>query len=555
MTKNLIVYICLALFSAFSGWAQVSHGGQPLALSAMKSDTGSSDSLFVQMPAFDLDEQLRIDSLESIGFRGGYRFAYKFMTDYTPDNSGVHFTTSDGTKVWRLGIYSEGALSISVLFSRYRLPEGASLYLYNEDQTEILGAFNHLNNSDTGILPVAPIQGDRIVIEYQEPDGVLFPGELVVGEVNHGYRDFRISGPQTDQTRFSCIPAVACYQDTTDRYDKIERSVVLLIIDGSVGCSGTLVNNSANDGRPYILTASHCLNEQFTIVNPDYSEIADKIVCYFNYDSPQCSPVESGPTDQTVSSAYYRAVNESTDMALIELKEVPPTDYAVYYAGWNAVDSGPAPYSCIHHPNGVPKRINYAIEAPTITSYKVSVADFAANAHWDIGPWDVGFTYSGSSGSPLIDGNNHVIGGLTGGNVGSPTCSNPGKDYFFSIRKCWDQEADSTLQLKCWLDPVGLESPICDGMDPNGSETDEEEITVSDEVRVAIDRSQKTLQLEFLVPIDQASLALVSLEGRTLRKYAVAEQRSVIKLPNLSPGVYIVKILYNGQLYSQKFFF
>ncbi len=54
--------------------------------------------MFITMPPFDLAEQLRLDSLEATGLRNGFRFAYKFVTDYTPENSGVHFTLSDGTK-------------------------------------------------------------------------------------------------------------------------------------------------------------------------------------------------------------------------------------------------------------------------------------------------------------------------------------------------------------------------------------------------------------------------------------------------------------------------
>ncbi|HBJ14626.1 MAG TPA: hypothetical protein DDY80_08425, partial [Parabacteroides merdae] len=94
--------------------------------------------------------------------------------------------------------------------------------------------------------------------------------------------------------------------DSTTRYDAIERSVVLMIINGTTGCTGTLVNNTANDGKPYLLTASHCLNNQFQIKNPDYEEVAGNIVCYFNYNSPQCSPVEPGRTDQTIASAHFR---------------------------------------------------------------------------------------------------------------------------------------------------------------------------------------------------------------------------------------------------------
>ena len=320
MAKHLIIiiYFGLCLFPGVSVKAQISHGGQPLPLTATKSLT---EDMFITMPPFDLAEQLRLDSLEATGLRNGFRFAYKFVTDYTPENSGVHFTLSDGTKVWRLGIRSEGALSLNIMFSKYHLPEGARVFLYNSDQSEVLGSFNHLNNSERGILPVAPIQGDELIIEYQEPAKTAFPGKLAVGEVNHGYRNLRLSEPQPDFAAFKCMPVIACYQDSTTRYDAIERSVVLMIINGTTGCTGTLVNNTANDGKPYLLTASHCLNNQFQIKNPDYEEVAGNIVCYFNYNSPQCSPVEPGRTDQTIASAHFRAVNESTDMALLELQD------------------------------------------------------------------------------------------------------------------------------------------------------------------------------------------------------------------------------------------
>ena len=81
------------------------------------------------------------------------------------------------------------------------------------------------------------------------------------------------------------IAPLACYQVGTNDYAQWGQSVVLLIIDGSVGCTGTLINNTDNDGTPYLLTASHCLNKQFTMKNPDYEKIAGSIVCFFNFNS------------------------------------------------------------------------------------------------------------------------------------------------------------------------------------------------------------------------------------------------------------------------------
>lgn len=550
MAKHFIIYFGLCLFLSVSVKAQISHGGQPLPLTATKSQT---EDLFITMPPFDLAEQLRLDSLEATDLRSGFRFAYKFMTDYTPENSGVRFILPDGTKVWRLGIRSEGALSLNIMFSKYHLPEGARVFLYNSNQSEVLGSFNHLNNSERAILPVAPIGGDELIVEYQEPAGVAFPGKLAIGEVNHGYRNFRVSEPQPDFTAFECMPVIACYQDSTTRYDTIERSVVLMIINVTTGCTGTLVNNTANDGKPYLLTASHCLNNQFQIKNPDYEEVAGNIVCYFNYNSPQCSPVEPGRTDQTVASAHFRAVNELTDMALLELQDTPPADYRVYYAGWNAQDAGTAPYTCIHHPGGSLKRLNLAEGDVELTSYKIQVADFNENSHWKVARWATGCTAGGSSGSPLFDGDNRVIGGLTGG---ASSCLNPAEDFFFSIQKSWSEPADSSKQLKCWLDPVGVAAPVCAGMDPNeGGGTANEEIEVSTEVSLSVDRYRHTIRIGFASPVSQASLTLVSLTGKPVRHYSITGQQVTLPIGQVPAGMCIVKIVYNNKLYTQKVLF
>lgn len=550
MAKHLIIYFGLCLFLSVSVKAQISHGGRPLPLTATKS---LAEEMFITMPPFDLAEQLRIDSLEATDLRSGFRFAYKFMTDYTPENSGIRFTLPDGTKVWRLGIRSEDALSINIMFSEYHLPEGARVFLYNSDQSEVLGSFNHLNNSERGILPVAPVQGNELIVEYQEPAEVAFPGKLAIGEVNHGYRNLRISEPQPDFTAFKCMPAVACYQDSTNRYDAVERSVVLMIINGTTGCTGTLVNNTANDGKPYLLTASHCLNNQFSIKNPDYEEVAGNVVCYFNYNSPQCSPVEPGRTDQTVASAHFRAVNELTDMALLELQDTPPADYRAYYAGWNAQDAGTAPYACIHHPGGSLKRLNLVEGDVELKTYKISVTDFNENSHWRVARWATGCTAGGSSGSPLLDGNNRVIGGLTGG---ASSCGNPVEDYFFSIQKSWSMPEDSSKQLKYWLDPVGVEAPVCAGMDPNeGGGTANERIEAATDVSLSADTYRRTIHIHFTVPVSRTSLTLISLTGKPVRSYSIAGQQATLSIGSIPTGVYIVKIVYNNKLYTQKALF
>lgn len=459
MNKALVLYL-LFLLTAFHLKAQISHGGRPLPLSTLRN---TDERLYKEMPSFDVAAALRLDSLNESDLRSGYSFAYKFMTDFNRSNSGVSFILPDGTRVWRLGIRSQGAYSINVLFTEYELPEGAQVFLYNADQSHVLGAFNQLNNSDSGLLPVAPVDGDELIIEYQEPAKAAFPGRLTVGEVNHGYRNLRGLEPGGNLSSLSCMPPLACYQNEGDPVGVWGRSVVLMLIDGRIMCTGTLINNTAQDGTPYLLTASHCLNGQFSVVNPDYGKIAGSIVCFFNYNSPLCSQVLRGTEEMSVASATCRAVNEQADMALLELKERPPVYYQPYYAGWNVKDAGRLPYTGIHHPQGSVKRVNICDEPLELTSMSVWGVDFYKDAHWRVKRWKAGSTAGGSSGSPLLDAEGRIMGALSGG---SSVCETPENDYYYALQRAWQPAQRADLQLKHWLNPLGSpEQKICDGFD------------------------------------------------------------------------------------------
>ncbi|MCI7358802.1 MAG: hypothetical protein MSK40_14030, partial [Parabacteroides sp.] len=278
--KIVIVFFsiisCLFITPVF---AQISHGGKPLPYLLTRS---AEENLFESMPSFDLEEQLRLDSMEYNGLRNSNRFAYKFITDFTPENAGVTYTLADGTRVWRLGIRSAGAVSLNLLFTEYELPEGASLFIYDPEQKQVKGGFTSQNNSERRILPVSPIYGEELIIEYQEPANSTFHGKLRIGEVNHGYRSIqRVAEPASEPSGDTCILPLICSLPDGDPYQEVGRSVVELIVDGVYYCTGSLINNTNQDGKPYLLTASHCLNEDFTLKNPDYEEIAGKIIAFF----------------------------------------------------------------------------------------------------------------------------------------------------------------------------------------------------------------------------------------------------------------------------------
>ncbi|MCS2606082.1 T9SS type A sorting domain-containing protein [Parabacteroides distasonis] len=88
---------------------------------------------------------------------------------------------------------------------------------------------------------------------------------------------------------------------------------------------------------------------------------------------------------------------------------------------------------------------------------------FYENAHLHVKTWEVGYTASGSSGSPLFNADGEIIGALSGGQSSE---NSPKNDYFFSLKKPWDAIDTPERQLKYWLNPSDDETKVCEGLDP-----------------------------------------------------------------------------------------
>lgn len=459
----------LLFFSLFSVvvYGQISYGGKPLPLDfeGMTRRTGPVRDLFVEMPPFDSQAAVWRAGIEQKKFRS-LEFAHKFFVHLRPGNSGITFTT-DNLKVWRVGIRSKGAYSLNILFSKFRLPEGAKVFVYNSGQTEILGSYTHRNNTDLNLLPVQPVSGDALIVEYQEPTDAAFRGEIEVGEVNHDFLGlFRASEPRDPLE--GCHPNLVCYPENVP----IGSGVVGLIINGSLYCTGSLINNTAEDGTPYLITATHCLNNDFNpkfLKNRKYDLVAGNIVAFFHYESPLCSTNIRGPLQMTLASADSVLISERHDISLLKLRQKPPKEYQPYYLGWNAEIAPSGAYHGIHHPNGGVKKVAIKEGKLQIGSFLESY-NMEPNSFRIVKAWDTGNTEQGSSGSPLLDKEKRMIGTLTGG---ESTCTGKrGPDLYASLHHFWNVEEslENPHSIACYLDPKEEGITRCDGFNPYGNE-------------------------------------------------------------------------------------
>ena len=383
------------------------------------------------MPEIDHQSFLLEDEIEQLDKSIPYRFGAPFEVNYNLNNSGQWIEINEG-RVWRLSIKSENAYSINLIYDKFILPDGAEMFVYDENMTTILGAFTSSNNKEYQTFSTAPTKGNTTIIEYFEPYDVDFNGEISISSVIHAYRDIFFNENRGYGDSGSCNNNVNC-SEFSDWSDEVRSVAMILTSGGSRLCTGSLINNVRQDLTPYFLTANHCLGGD------------QNWIFMFNYESPVCTN-QNGPTNMTVQGST-RLVNSSTsDVALLRLNETPPAEYEVHYAGWDASGLTPSTPVGIHHPSGDIKKI----------SFDYNNASNAGN-YWDVNQWEDGTTEPGSSGSPLFDGNSkRIIGQLYGGTA---SCTSITYDTYGKVSTSWN------LGLSDYLDPDNTGINFIDGID------------------------------------------------------------------------------------------
>ena len=452
----LISTVCSAQI-ATPGSSPIGLGGEVtmrsmLHLPVSRLGTFDRDSALLAMEAAD-KESLRL-----------YLFAHKQETDIDLIRSGHHSTLSDGRQVWQYRVTSPGALSLSFFFDHVSLPEGALLFVYTGDGSKVLGGYGAQNISHSGTIATQPIETDDVVIEVQAPAGSS--PTLRLSAVNHGIRPLNLratfgSNFGRASSALTCTPEVVCMPGL----DEMKRSVVVVVINGEGVGSGTMVSNTEGGNTPYLLTAAHVLSVNFKHMNIEQQ--AERTVAIFNYESPSCSGEVMPDLTQSVSGATVVGFDKPTDACLIRLNNVPPESYRPYYMGWTAEKHPGGNYINLHHPYAMTKRVNYYNGNVKVNvTCETDQHYFDDHMHYEVPAWDVGTTAPGSSGSPLIDRAQRVMGGLS---AGKSYCSVKSADYFFSLANVWEQKREATENIVRALSPRGSGTLTCDGRDPYGS--------------------------------------------------------------------------------------
>jgi hypothetical protein len=446
----------------------------------------------VVLPAVDIAALQAEDEKALVEGPGGpARFAAAIPVDLDATRDGSWETLPDGSRIWRLRVVSPGAFSLNFGFSRFRLPDGATVHFYPVTSVPVQaggtprgqdgpidparaasadaavaaasawdGPYESADASPDGQFWTAVVPGDDAMVELWVPAEAAFEPELVISQVGHDYRGFAslaraLLAPGEKQG--NCNNDVIC--PVGDPWRNEIRSVAVYTLSGSFVCTGTLVNSHDPDHPPYFLTAFHC---GISASNDE------SMVVYWNFESPICGDLNGGSLAQHQTGAELKAKYSVSDFCLVRLAFVPDPAFNVYSAGWDAREATmPVAAVCIHHPGCDEKAISFCNTPITLATYLFEPTP-GDGTHWCVHKWDDGTTERGSSGSGLWNPDHRLVGQLHGGTA---SCTSITSDYFGRLSHSWEGGGLAASQLKAWLDPAATNVLFVDGRNWDGRST------------------------------------------------------------------------------------
>lgn len=441
-----------------------------------------------------------------------------------------HKDTIEGYQVWLLKIRAEGAKALSFYSSSLVNVKGATLFVYNNRIS-----YEGYKTDELEVFATKPINTPLVCIELWIPLSSEFK-EFEFEEVGYFFKDFKDGEGSSGE----CQVDVNCIEGTNWQNEK--RGVVkLLLKDGAVSttCSGSMVNNTARNCKPYLLTAEHCI-ENMTRLELLQSQVD------FNFENSNCAVNDA--ESSLLSGFKFLAsenANEGADFALLEVVERIPENYNVFYNGWDKTNSNVPSGVSIHHPKGDTKKIA-TFENPLTTDFTIG------RDYWEV-QWTAtenghGVTEPGSSGSPIFNEQNLIVGMLSGGEASCARATAP--DYYGRIAKSWAPNIDSSARLDVWLDPLALGVDFLSGSF----------FPCSDTVIAANYKTKTTLlgnpAFEYLkLEIEQEEakavrIQLFNISGQLVAQWKESQLNKIITsypLGAVSSGVYFVSVQIGNQ--------
>ena len=359
-----------------------------------------------------------------------------------------------GNPVWSTSVAVAGSYRLRLHLAAVDLPAGTRLWVWGRGGAP--RAFGLELRGPNGGLWTPSVAGSTIYLEVEVPAAAIAagsPARFVPDAVAERFRlDAKgrplLTAPAPQGGgQGECLIDATCVKASTLPILADYRQAVALLDFLDAGsefeCSGGLLNDSASDGTPYLLTANHCFDNQ---------DAASSLEAFWDFRSATCN----GPTPDLEAvpksaGATLLATGAASDFTFVRLANLPA---GRFFLGWNAdakaVHDGTRLFR-ISQPFG-DKQV---YSASTVRTADVPVCDGAPRPDFLYAQVTASGTFGGSSGAPSILAGGYVVGQLLGGcGVNNP---DDGCDYSNSeIDGAFSVTYPAVAQ---WLNPTPV--PAC----------------------------------------------------------------------------------------------
>ncbi|MFM6934047.1 MAG: T9SS type A sorting domain-containing protein [Flavobacteriales bacterium] len=494
-----------------------------------------------------------------------YRIAVARLTNVNTANSGIWSTLPNGDRQWQLIVSAPGAEAISFLFETFKLYGGTTLRIQNMKGQDVHAVMTAADVEEHFRQNAALCFGDKLLLTLTEPKFTT-PSEIDMDRIMYNYRSTgnpnlaKINESDACEVNVNCSPI-------GDSWQKQKRGVArLYVVEGTQAgwCSGTLINNTASDCKPYFLTALHC-GVNATTANMTQWKF------YFGYEAPTCTnPTSAGNLASHYITGCLRIAdandgggNSGSDFLLVKMgsatneaniiTQLKSTAFNAYWNGWNANTAATTGGVGIHHPAGDIKKISTFSGSTVSTQWGT-----ASGSHWRV-MWTsnsngYGVTEGGSSGSPLFNASQgYVIGTLTGG--GSYCTAQTSPDEYGKVAFHWTSNGTAAnLQLKPWLDPSNTGVLEFSGSGNPCSGVGFDELSANNAILMFPNPTDAELTLDFSNQIDQIkSIEIMDMNGKLLMKLTVNSKLMKINTEQLNQGMYQIRFISADQVFMKRF--
>ncbi|MBP6090565.1 MAG: T9SS type A sorting domain-containing protein [Crocinitomicaceae bacterium] len=491
-----------------------------------------------------------------------YRIGVALFTNISTQNAGVWTKDEQGSKTWTLTIKSSGAEALSFLFDHFVLFGKSNLKVSNQKGELVHAIVTKDDELEDLQQHLALCFGDELTLTLTEPKGTQ-ASEIHLDRVIYNYRSTgnpaatKINESDPCEINVNCSPVGDNWQDE-------KRGVARIYVVEPAGagwCSGSLINNTAQDCKPYMLTALHC-GVNSTTANFNVWKF------YFKYEVTGCTnPTSAGTLASNVITGSVKKADANdnggdsgSDFLLVQMgttanetvtiNKLKTTGFNAYWNGWDANNTATTGGVGIHHPAGDIKKISTFNGTTASSTYGGQVSGTHWRLTWSSNSNGHGVTEGGSSGSPIFNNSNgRIIGTLTGGSSYCNALTSP--DLYGKMSYHWTSNGTQSIyQLKPFLDPTNSGLMVLNGAVNPCSPAGIEENEVSKFSYVSIFPNPFTA--EFTVDltsleVEDVLVSIYDFSGKLIETInSKTGQKINVNLMNYAEGVYQVKLATKG---------